>query len=454
MFKKLLIANRGEIALRILRACHELGIRTVAVYSEPDRESLHVRFADEEICIGPAPASQSYLDITRIIAAAEITGSEAIHPGYGFLAENAEFSEICERSNLVFVGPTPDQIRAMGDKATARRTMIGEGVPTVPGSVGEVHESGEAEKLAGEIGFPVMIKASAGGGGKGMRIALDAGSFEKLFRQARNEAAAAFGHPGVYLEKFIARPRHVEFQVFGDRYGRVIHLGERDCTIQRRHQKLIEEAPSPALNPGLREEMGAAAVRAARAIGYLGAGTVEFLLDMDDPGKFYFIEMNTRIQVEHPVTEVTTGYDLVKEQIRVAAGEPLSFQDGRVEHRGHAIEFRINAEDPDRNFAPSPGLITTYHPPGGPGVRLDTHIYAGYNVPPYYDSLLGKLIVSGNTRSEAIVRAQHTLDSFVIEGISTTIGFLSRITRDPQFVSGEVDTGFVARFLEREGAGS
>ena len=453
MFNKLLIANRGEIALRIIRACHELGIPTVAVYSEADRESLHVRFADEDICIGPPPASQSYLDIPRIIAAAEISGAEAIHPGYGFLAENAEFSEICERSDLVFVGPTPDQIRAMGDKATARRTMMREGVPTVPGSEGEVQDLAEAEKLAGEIGFPVMIKASAGGGGKGMRIALEPGSFEKLFRQARNEAGAAFGNPGVYLEKYIARPRHVEFQVFGDRFGRVVHLGERDCTIQRRHQKLIEEAPSPALTPALREEMGAAAVKAGKAIGYVGAGTVEFLLDVDDPGKFYFIEMNTRIQVEHPVTEVTTGYDLVKEQIRVAAGEPLSFPDGKVEHRGHAIEFRINAENPDRNFTPSPGLITTYHPPGGPGVRLDSHVYAGYHVPPYYDSLLGKLIVSGNTRSEAIVRAQHALDSFVIEGIPTTIEFLARITRDPHFVSGEVDTGFVGRFLAKEEGG-
>ncbi len=450
MFKKLLIANRGEIALRIIRACHELGIPTVAVYSEADRESLHVRFADEDICIGPAPASQSYLDIPRIIAAAEISGAEAIHPGYGFLAENAEFSEICQRSEIVFVGPTPDQIRAMGDKATARRTMMEVGVPTVPGSEGEVHEVEEARKLAEGIGFPIMIKASAGGGGKGMRVAPDAESFEKLFRQARNEAEAAFGHPGVYLEKFIARPRHVEFQVFGDHFGRVVHLGERDCTIQRRHQKLIEEAPSPALTPELREAMGEAAVKAAQAIGYIGAGTVEFLLDVDDPGRFYFIEMNTRIQVEHPVTEVTTGFDLVKEQICVAAGEPLSFPDEGVTHRVHAIEFRINAEDPERNFAPSPGLITTYHPPGGPGVRMDSHIYAGYHVPPYYDSLLGKLIVHGNTRSEAIVRARHTLDSFVIEGVHTTIGFLARITRDPDFVSGEVDTGFVARFLAKE----
>ncbi len=445
MFKKLLIANRGEIALRIIRACRELGIRTVAVYSEADRESLHVRFADEDVCIGPPPASASYLDITRIISAAEITGAEAIHPGYGFLAENAEFSEICQRSDLVFVGPTPEQIRAMGDKATARRTMTEVGVPTVPGSTGEINDLDEAKALAQKIGFPVMVKASAGGGGKGMRVAQDEASFEKLFRQARNEAEAAFGDPGVYLERFVARPRHVEFQVFGDKHGRVVHLGERDCTIQRRHQKLIEEAPSPALTPGLREEMGEAAVKAARAIDYMGAGTVEFLLDQE--GGFYFIEMNTRIQVEHPVTEVTTGFDLLKEQIRVAAGEPLSFPEEQVTHRRHAIEFRINAEDPDRSFAPSPGQITTFHAPGGPGIRMDTHVYTGYHIPPYYDSLLAKLIVSGNTRAEALVRAQHALDSFVIEGVSTTIGLLARITRDPHFVSGDVDTDFVARFL-------
>ena len=452
MFKKLLIANRGEIALRIIRACHELEVRTVAVYSEADRESLHVRFADEEVCIGPPPAAESYLDIRRIISAAEITGAEAIHPGYGFLAENAEFSEICQRSNLTFIGPTPGQIRAMGDKATARRTMMDVGVPTVPGSEGVINDPEEASLVARDIGFPIMIKASAGGGGKGMRVAMDPESFEKLFRQAGNEAEAAFGDGGVYLEKFISKPRHVEFQVFGDRMGRIVHLGERDCTIQRRHQKLIEEAPSPALTPEMRSEMGDAAVRAAKAIDYVGAGTVEFLLDED--GHFYFIEMNTRIQVEHPVTEVTTGFDLLKEQIRVAAGEPLSFPEEQVEHRRHAIEFRINAEDPARNFAPCPGQITTFHAPGGPGVRMDTHVYTGYHVPPYYDSLLAKLIISGNTREEAIIRARHSLDSFVIEGIPTTIGILSRITRDPDFVSGKMDTGFVARFLaaERESA--
>ncbi len=448
MFRKVLIANRGEIALRIIRACRELGIKTVAVYSEADRESLHVRFADEDVCIGPAPAAESYLNVPRIISAAEVTGAEAIHPGYGFLAENAEFSEICGRSDIVFIGPTPEQIRAMGDKATARSTMMEAGVPVVPGTKGLVEDEEEALREAERIGFPVMIKASAGGGGKGMRIALDAASFTRLLQAAQNEARAAFGNGAVYLEKAIIRPRHVEFQVFGDRFGRVMHLGERDCSIQRRHQKLIEEAPSPALTPELRREMGSAAVKAAQAIDYVGAGTVEFLLDQD--GGYYFIEMNTRIQVEHPVTEVTTGFDLVKEQIRVAAGEALSFPDIEVAHRGHAIEFRINAENPARNFAPSPGQITTFHPPGGPGVRLDTHLYSGYKVPPFYDSLLAKLIVSGNTREEAIVRARNALESFVIEGVDTTIQYLESITEDESFVSGDVDTGFVDRFVIEE----
>ena len=445
MFKKLLIANRGEIALRIIRACHELGVKTVAVYSEADRESLHVRFSDEDVCIGPAPARDSYLNIPRIISAADVTGAEAIHPGYGFLAENAEFSEICQRSDIVFVGPNPDQVRSMGDKATARRTMMDLGVPTVPGSEGVISDPDEAERIAVEIGFPVMIKASSGGGGKGMRIALDAESFAGLFRAAQTEAGAAFNDPDVYLEKCILQPRHVEFQVFGDQHGRVVHLGERDCSIQRRHQKLIEEAPSPILTPELRETMGEAAVRAAKGIDYVGAGTVEFLVDGE--GSFYFIEMNTRIQVEHPVTEVTTGLDLVKEQIRVAAGEPLSFPSTIPHVRGHAIEFRVNAEDALRDFAPSPGPITTFHPPGGPGVRLDTHLYSGYQVPPYYDSLLAKLIVSGKDREETIVRARHALESFVIEGISTTIQFLGDITRDEQFMAGGVDTGFIDRFL-------
>ncbi|TVR51157.1 MAG: acetyl-CoA carboxylase biotin carboxylase subunit [Gemmatimonadales bacterium] len=445
MFKKVLIANRGEIALRIIRACQELGVRTVAVYSQADRESLHVRFADEEVCIGPPPSSQSYLNIPRIMAAAEITGAEAIHPGYGFLAENAEFSEICERSGVTFIGPTADQIRAMGDKATARETMKRAGVPTVPGSDGLVTDPMAARALADEIGFPIMIKASAGGGGKGMRIAPDRENFPRLMEAARNEAQAAFGDSSVYLERCILRPRHVEFQVFGDTRGRVVHLGERDCSIQRRHQKLVEEAPSPALTPELRREMGDAAVAAAASINYVGAGTVEFLLDTD--GSFYFIEMNTRIQVEHPVTEVTTGFDLVKEQILVAAGEPLSFPDEEVVLRGHAIEFRINAEDPNHAFRPSPGVITTFHPPGGPGVRLDTHVYAGYTIPPHYDSLMGKLIVSGKTREEALVRARYALNSFVIEGVHTTVPFLAEIVQDPAFQRGEVDTHFVERFM-------
>ena len=446
MFSKVLIANRGEIALRIIRACHELGVKTVAVYSEADRESLHVRFADEDVCIGPARSTDSYLNIPRIIAAAEITGAEAIHPGYGFLAENAEFAEICTKSDLVFIGPTPDQIRSMGDKATARKTMMEVGVPTVPGSADIITDPEQAMELAQEIGFPIMIKASAGGGGKGMRIAKDAASFPKFLQAAQNEAQAAFGDDGVYLERCILKPRHVEFQVFGDRFGRVVHLGERDCSIQRRHQKLIEEAPSPALTPELREAMGDAAVKAARAIDYVGAGTVEFLLDED--GSFYFIEMNTRIQVEHPVTEVTTGLDLVKEQIRIAAGEAMTFPED-IKLRGHAIEFRINAEDPERNFAPSPGRITTFHPPGGPGVRLDTHIYTGYMVPPYYDSLLGKLIVSGNTREEALSRARNALAHIVIEGVHTTVDFLSEVVRDPEFMEGKVDTHFLERFADR-----
>ncbi|MEE2863139.1 MAG: acetyl-CoA carboxylase biotin carboxylase subunit [Gemmatimonadota bacterium] len=448
MFNKVLIANRGEIALRIIRACHELGVKTVAVYSEADRESLHVRFADEDVCIGPAPAAESYLNAPRIIAAAEVTGAEAIHPGYGFLAENPEFSEICARSGITFIGPTPEQIRLMGDKATARETMVKTGVPTVPGSHGIVPTVEEAIPIAEEIGFPVMIKASAGGGGKGMRVSVDVDGFPKHFAAAQNEARAAFANSDVYLERCILKPRHVEIQVFGDQHGRVMHFGERDCSIQRRHQKLVEEAPSPGLTAELRAEMGAAAVLAAKAIDYVGAGTVEFLLDQD--GSFYFMEMNTRIQVEHPVTEVTTGFDLLKEQIRVAAGEPLAAPDGEIVHQRHAIEFRINAEDPDRNFAPGPGTITAFHPPGGPGVRLDTHVYAGYRVPPHYDSLLAKLIVSGKTREEAIVRARHVLDHMVIEGIPTTIPFLREILDDQHFVEGDLDTGFVARVMSKD----
>ena len=445
MFRKVLIANRGEIALRILRACRELDIRTVAVYSEADHDSLHVRFSDEDICIGPALSRESYLNIPRILAAAEITGADAIHPGYGFLAENAEFAEICERSGLVFIGPTPEQIRRMGDKAEARRTMTEAGVPVVPGSA-PFDDADEAFEEARRIGFPVMIKASAGGGGKGMRAAFEEADFRRLFSVARNEAEVSFGDPTVYLEKLIGRPRHVEIQIVGDRHGRITHLGERDCSSQRRHQKLIEEAPSPAVTPELRAAMGEAAILGARAIGYQSTGTVEFLLAPD--GDFYFMEMNTRIQVEHPVTELVTSVDLIKEQIRIAAGEKLSIRQP-VEFQGHAIECRINAEDPEQGFRPSPGTITAFHAPGGPGLRVDTHIYAGYVVPPYYDSLLAKLIVWGETREEARVRAYHALEEFILEGVASTAPFLRKMLAHPDFVAGKIDTGFVERFLAR-----
>jgi acetyl-CoA carboxylase, biotin carboxylase subunit len=443
MFKKVLIANRGEIALRIIRACKELGIQTVAVYSEADRESLHVRFADDDVCIGPPPSRDSYLRIPRIIAAAEITGADAIHPGYGFLAENAEFAETCAASNVTFIGPSAEQIRVMGNKAAAREAMIKVGVPVVPGTPGPVEDSDAALELAKSIGFPVIIKASAGGGGKGMRVARDVDDFARSFQLARSEALSAFGNGDVYVEKYLERPRHIEFQIMGDRYGTVIHLGERDCSVQRRHQKLIEEAPSPAVTPALRETMGTAAVAGAKAINYVGAGTIEMLLDSD--GKYYFMEMNTRIQVEHPVTEMLTGVDLVKEQIRVAAGEKLSVTT-MPPIRGHVIECRVNAEDPARNFQPSPGKITTFHPPGGPGVRLDSHVYAGYTVPPYYDSLLAKLICQGRDRAEAIARMRVALESFVVEGVTTTIPFLARVMHNDRFVRGDVDT----KFLERE----
>ena len=443
MFKKVLIANRGEIALRVIRACRELGIETVAVYSEADRESLHVRFADDDVCIGPAAARDSYLRIPRLIAAAEITGADAIHPGYGFLAENAEFAETCAASNITFIGPTAEQIRLMGDKASARKQMIEVGVPVVPGTPGPVEDPDEACEFARKVGFPVIIKAAAGGGGKGMRVSRDEDDFARAFQLARSEALSAFGNGDVYVEKYLERPRHIEFQILGDTHGNVIHLGERDCSVQRRHQKLIEEAPSPAMTPELRQRMGDAAVAGAKSINYVGAGTIEMLLDED--GSFYFMEMNTRIQVEHPVTEMITGVDLVKEQIRAAAGLPLSVTE-LPPLRGHVIEVRVNAEDPARNFQPSPGKITTFHPPGGPGVRLDTHVYAGYSVPPYYDSLLGKLICQGRTRDEAIARVKIALDSFIIEGVTTTIPFLGRVMDNPRFVSGKIDT----KFLERE----
>jgi acetyl-CoA carboxylase biotin carboxylase subunit len=443
MFKKVLIANRGEIALRVIRACRELGIQTVAVYSEADRESLHVRFADDDVCIGPAPARDSYLKIPRIIAAAEIAGADAIHPGYGFLAENAEFAETCAASNITFIGPTADQIRVMGDKAAARNAMHNVGVPIIPGTPGGVEDPEQALEFAREIGFPVIIKAAAGGGGKGMRVATEPDDFVRSFQLARSEALSAFGNGEVYIEKYLEKPRHIEFQVMGDQHGHVIHLNERDCSVQRRHQKLIEESPSPALDPDLRARMGEAAVRGAKAIDYVGAGTIEMLLNED--GNFYFMEMNTRIQVEHPVTEMLTGVDLVKEQIRVAAGEKLSIEE-TPPMRGHVIECRVNAEDPARNFQPSPGRLEVFHPPGGPGVRLDTHVYTGYQVPPFYDSLLAKLICQGRDRPEALRRMQVALESFVIEGVTTTIPFLARVMANPRFQSGQVDT----KFLERE----
>jgi acetyl-CoA carboxylase biotin carboxylase subunit len=443
VFRKVLIANRGEIALRVIRACRELGVQTVAVYSEADRESLHVRFADDDVCIGPPPARESYLRIPRLIAAAEITGADAIHPGYGFLAENAEFAETCTASNITFIGPTAEQIRVMGDKAAARKAMQAVGVPIIPGTPGGVEDADEALGFAREIGFPVIIKAAAGGGGKGMRVARSADDFARSFQLARSEALSAFGNGDVYVEKYLERPRHIEFQIMGDKHGNVIHLGERDCSVQRRHQKLIEEAPSPAMTPELRATMGEAAVRGAKAIDYVGAGTIEMLLDEDR--SFYFMEMNTRIQVEHPVTEMLTGIDLVKEQIRVAAGQPLSVKDLPV-LRGHVIECRVNAEDPDRNFQPSPGKIEVFHPPGGPGVRLDTHVYDGYSVPPYYDSLLAKLICQGRDRQEALRRMHMALESFIIEGVTTTIPFLARVMMNRSFQAGDVDT----KFLERE----
>ncbi len=444
MFKKVLIANRGEIALRVIRACRELGIQTVAVYSEADRESLHVRFADDDVCIGPAPARESYLRIPRLIAAAEIAGADAIHPGYGFLAENAEFAETCAASGITFIGPTPDQIRMMGDKAAARAKMIEIGVPVVPGTPGPVEDVAEALEFAKAAGFPVIIKAAAGGGGKGMRVANDAEEFPRAFQMARSEALSAFGNGDVYVEKYLLRPRHIEFQILGDTHGNVIHLGERDCSVQRRHQKLIEEAPSPAMTPALRERMGEAAVRGAKAINYVGAGTIEMLLDTD--GSFYFMEMNTRIQVEHPVTEMLTGVDLVKEQIRVAAGEPMRAKETPL-LRGHVIECRVNAEDPFHNFQPSPGKIEVFHLPGGNGVRVDTHAYAGYTVPPFYDSMIAKVIVHGVDREEALAKMRLALDTFIVQGVTTTIPFLSKVMSHPHFEKGDVHT----RFLEVEG---
>ncbi len=445
-FSKILIANRGEIALRILRTCEEMGIATVAVHSTIDRHALHVQLADEAVCIGDAPSSKSYLNIPNIIAAALTRNATAIHPGYGFLAENAKFAEICADHHLTFIGPTPQAMMSMGDKSTARDTMNQLGVPTVPGSDGLLSSETEAMAIARQIGYPVMVKATAGGGGRGMRLVRKEEDLIKSFLAAQGEAEAAFGNPGVYLEKFIERPRHIEFQILADSYGNVVHLGERDCSIQRRHQKLLEEAPSPALTPELRETMGSAAVKVAQSIQYVGAGTVEFLLDRS--GQFYFMEMNTRIQVEHPVTEVVTGLDLIAEQIRIAQGERLRFTQDQVELRGHAIECRINAEDPDHNFRPHPGQISGYLPPGGPGVRMDSHVYTDYEIPPYYDSLIGKLIVWGSDRPSAIIRMKRALRECAITGLPTTIGFHQRILETAEFNQGEVYTNFIEQMLK------
>jgi acetyl-CoA carboxylase biotin carboxylase subunit len=444
-FSKILIANRGEIALRILRTCEELGIATVAVHSTVDQSALHVQLADEAVCIGEAPSAKSYLNIPNIIAAALTRNAMAIHPGYGFLAENAKFAEICADHKIHFIGPTPESIRKMGDKSTAKETMQKAGVPTVPGSDGLVADETQAIAIAAEIGFPLMIKATAGGGGRGMRLVRDPADLSRLFLAAQAEAEAAFANAGVYLEKFIEKPRHIEFQVLADSHGNVVHLGERDCSIQRRHQKLLEEAPSPALTPELREKMGQAAVKAAQSIGYIGAGTVEFLLDAS--GDFYFMEMNTRIQVEHPVTEMITGLDLIAEQIRVAEGEPLRFTQSEVLLRGHAIECRINAEDPEHNFRPNPGRILAYLPPGGPGVRIDSHVYQDYEIPPYYDSLIGKLIVWGPDRPTAIARMQRALQECAITGVCTTLGFHQKILANSAFQSGLVYTNFVEQMM-------
>ncbi len=457
MFQKVLVANRGEIALRIIAACKELGVATVAVHSEADRDALHVRAADESVCIGPPAPSGSYLNITSLVAAAEITGADAVHPGYGFLAENAHFAEILEEVGLTWIGPSPDAIRRMGDKSVAKTTVKESGVPTVPGSPGPLDSIEDAMRLAGRIGYPVLLKAVAGGGWRGMRVARNDKELAAAFELATREAERAFGNGSIYLEKYLAEPRHVEIQIFGDSQGRVVHLGERECSLQRRHQKIMEESPSPALSDALRAKMGAAAVACARAVKYVGAGTVEFLVDED--GSFFFMEMNTRIQVEHPVTEMVTGFDLVKEQIRVAAGEPLSFGptpgdgDGAGwRPRGHAIEFRVNAEDPV-TFAPSPGTITTFHLPGGPGVRVDTAAYSGWKIPPYYDSLIAKLVVHGRDREEALSRGKRALELFIVEGVRTTIPLHLRLLDDPDVRAGRFSTKWLERWLQKHGAG-
>jgi acetyl-CoA carboxylase biotin carboxylase subunit len=450
MFKKILVANRGEIALRVICACKELGIATVAVYSEADRNSLHVRFADEAVCIGPPRSSESYLNIPHVISAAEITNVDAIHPGYGFLSENANFAKVCEASEITFIGPRPEIIEMMGEKDRARREVKSAGLPTIPGSDGAIEGEEQLAKEAAKIGFPLIVKAVAGGGGRGMRVVRKQEELLAAYETARSEAQQAFGTPDVYAERFIENPRHIEFQVLGDQHGKIIHLGERECSIQRRHQKLIEESPSPVLDPKLRKEMGAKVVKALQKVGYTNAGTVEFLMDQD--GSIYFIEMNTRIQVEHPVTEFVTGADLIKAQIRIAAGEKLDDAVGEIHFSGHAIECRINAEDPE-TFVPSAGRITTFQAPGGTGVRVDSAAYADAVIPPYYDSMIAKLIVKGRDRAEAIGRMKRALEMFVIEGIKTSIPLHRRILADPDFAAGRFDTHFIERLFAGNGAG-
>jgi acetyl-CoA carboxylase biotin carboxylase subunit len=445
MFRKILIANRGEVALRVIRACRELGIRTVSVYSEADAESLHVRFADEHVCIGPAASSKSYLNIPSLISAAEVTEADAIHPGYGFLAENAHFAEVCGQCNLTFIGPSPEAIRLMGDKAQAKRTAIKARVPVVPGSDGVVEDQTEALKIGKKIGYPLIIKAVAGGGGRGMRLVKGPSEMANAFLTARSEAESFFGNSGVYVERFVEDPKHVEIQVLGDMKGGAIHLGERDCSVQRRHQKLIEEAPCPVLTARQRDKIGEVSLNLVKTIGYVGAGTIEYLYDQKSR-RFHFMEMNTRIQVEHPVTEYITNVDLIKEQIIIASGEKMTYRQRDIHHDGHSIECRINAEDPSRNFMPAPGLVTTYHPPGGPGVRVDSHIYSGYRIPPHYDSLIAKLIVRGHDRREAIRRMIRALDEFIIEGVATTIPFHRQVLFSKGFVKGNQSTNFLQSF--------
>jgi acetyl-CoA carboxylase, biotin carboxylase subunit len=450
VFKKILIANRGEVALRVIYACRELGIRTVAVYSEADEDSLHVKFADEDVRIGPARSADSYLNVPAVISAAEITGADAIHPGYGFLSESAYLAEVCEACHIKFIGPDPQVIRLMGDKARARRVMRKAGMPILPGSDGPIDNEDRALKVAKEIGYPVIVKATAGGGGRGMRVVRAAGELSHAVKAAQREAEAAFGVPDVYIEKYVESPRHIEFQILGDHHGSVVHLGERECSIQRRHQKLIEESPSPALSEKLRRKIGSAVIDAAKAVQYTNAGTFEFLMDPD--GHFYFMEANTRLQVEHPVTEMVTGIDIVKEQIRIAAGERLSFKQSEVTFTGHSIECRVNAEDPE-TLVPSPGVIHVFSVPGGPGVRVETFAHSECTISPYYDSMIAKIIVHGRDRQEAVARMKRTLEMTVIEGIKTSIPLHLKILNDPEFVAGKLSTSFMDRFMSRPGTG-